>query len=188
MGFAPAHNGFDYGLQGGVSSLGPLTAAGRATMLAGVNYASSAYPSASRVIYTPLMLPAPVTIHGGWTYNGATAAGNWNVGIYEWESKARLLETGTVAQAGTSVVQRSDLSGGGTVDLKAGLYIMAIISSSATATFFRVTNSNYLLAGHGCCQEAGSGSTLPSTASLATAVTSAYFPAFGFEVRADNIV
>lgn len=67
----------------------------------------------------------------GW-YNGATAAGNVELAIYD-ASLQQVQTTGSVAQAGTNAIQEVNWTD---LTLDVGTYYVAIGFDTATATFF----------------------------------------------------
>lgn len=90
-------------------------------------------PAVDRCWFWPFVLPAPVLALKLFIYNGATLAGNIDLGIYTSDF-ARLVSAGTTAQANTNALQEVD-----TADtyLDRGQYYFAMAQSSATATFFQ---------------------------------------------------
>lgn len=105
--------------------LGFATAAGAA--------ASAAWDSASRAIAVPFAVSRRVLVTKLFVYNGATASGNLDVGIYnaEW---GLLVSAGSTAQAGTNVNQVIDVTD---TWLKPGLHWLALVMDGTTGTVFR---------------------------------------------------
>lgn len=129
----------------------------------------------------PFWLPEPLVVAKVWWYNGATANGNVDVGVYSEDGRL-LLSAGLTAQGTVSVLQEVD-----TADtiLGRGRFYMALSTSSATGTFFCVGASNatnlQLLKAAGCWQ-AASASALPATITFA-ALAVALVPVCGISGR-----
>ena len=70
---------------------------------------SAAWPSANRGIGYPFMLTQPRTALRMWVYNGTTASGNLDAGIYDAAGN-RLVRMGSTAQSGTSALQLLDIA------------------------------------------------------------------------------
>jgi hypothetical protein len=93
--------------------------------------ASTVWPNASRAYAYPLNLDRIYRVRRVFWYNGATVNGNVDLGIYDMESLKRLYSTGSVAQSGASAPQYTSVD----LVLQPGSYYLALVSSSATATF-----------------------------------------------------
>lgn len=147
-----------------------------------ISQASAAYPAANRIIYIPFGLAMPATIVKLWVYNGAfTGSPNLNMGIYD-VAGTRIVQIGTTAQSGASVLQVFDIAD---TLIGPGDFYLAIIATVTTAQMIRTAPGDVgFCRAMGMLQEAGSGSTLPTTATFAT-VASAYIPQIGFSTRAD---
>lgn len=98
---------------------------------------SNAWPAVNRALYLPLYIDRPGVVTKFWTLNGATAAGNIDIGLYN-EAYARLASTGAVAQAGTNVVQEFDVTDFAVVP---GVYFLGLACSLTTATLFMTTTN-----------------------------------------------
>lgn len=98
----------------GASSLSSLTWAGNGT-----------------AFYIPFYLRAPILYTHMAKWNGATASGNFDLGVYD-EAGTLLTSTGSTAQVGTSQIQITAL----TASFKgtAGLFYMAISGDSTVGT------------------------------------------------------
>ena len=145
----------------------------------GINaHASALWPSADLALFYPFVISQRCIAVLLWAYNGGTAAGSTDIGIYT-EDGTRLVSIGPTAQAGTNVRQSFNITD---TELFPGRYYMALASSSGAATFFRSTmgdtNRNRTL---GMFQQASAG-TLPATATFA-AVGQDYLPIFGLTTR-----
>jgi len=95
--------------------------------------ASAAWPAANRVIGIPFTLTEPVTVTKLAAYNGATASGNTDLGIFD-ANFVKLVSIGDTAQAGTNALQEFNITD---TLLCPGRYYFAMKNSSATSTFFR---------------------------------------------------
>lgn len=144
--------------------------------------ASAALGTANLARGFPFLLPEPATVAKVWWYNGATANGNVDVGIYSEDGRL-LMSVGSTAQGTASVLQEAVPTG--TLTLGRGKFYMALATSSTTATFFTVGGSVasnlQLLKGAGCFQ-AASAFALPSTIAFA-ALAAALVPICGFSAR-----
>lgn len=94
------------------------------------NSVAIAWPSANLAIYVPFRVADTTTFVKIFWLNGATIAGNVDVGIYDSEGN-RLVSSGSIAHAGASVLQTIDITD---TTLQPGLYYMAMSSDSTTAT------------------------------------------------------
>jgi hypothetical protein len=94
--------------------------------------ASVAQATANLARAYPFVLTEPTLIRKLWWYNGSTASGNIDCGVYT-EGGGRLFSTGATAQGTISVIQEVDITD---FLLGRGRYYLAISCSSATATLF----------------------------------------------------
>ena len=144
---------------------------------------SAGWPSANRAIYIPVRISRTVTYSNAFVANGATASGNWAVGIYSFEGTSnavRLASTGSTAQSGTSVNQLAALTA--SVTLVPGLYYLACAMDGTTGTVIRTNSFTVeVLRGLGGFVQA-SAFALPATATLATYVGTVW-PLFGLTQR-----
>jgi hypothetical protein len=140
--------------------------------------ASAVYPTANLAIFVPVRLSQPRTYVKAWWLNGATAAGNVDVGIYTLSGTTltRVVASTAEAQAGVSAMQVA--AAFTTTTIGPGVYYLAISCTLGTATFWRSVASVISLRTMGCFQAATS-SPLPATATAAV-ITNAYLPIFGF--------
>lgn len=100
---------------------------------------SHAWPVANKAILTPITVRTLFLIRKFWWANGSAVAGNVDVGVYTMGG-ARLLSTGAIAQAGTSVIQSATPTAGPPWQLMPGSYYLALSASSASATFISTTS------------------------------------------------
>lgn len=141
-----------------VSALADFLFAMRASL------ASGTYPSANRAYYYPITLNDWVTVTQMSLYNGATVAGNVDVGIYDINGN-RLVSAGGVAMAGASTVQVFDIAD---TALVPGDYYLAMACSSASATFFRYQANAQVMEAFESYMQA-SAYPLPATATFVAA-------------------
>ena len=142
--------------------------------------ASGAWPSANRALYVPFRIERPTTAYTMVTLNGTAENGTTYVGIYT--SSFTSLVTANALQSGTTAPQVFDITDTGLVP---GLYYMALMSTSGTATFWRSTANLLYLRGQGMAQEATGGS-LPATATFAAPANS-YLPLFLITTHPDVV-
>lgn len=140
--------------------------------------ASATYPAADRALFYPVRLSQPVLVKVLYWVNGATVAGNVDVGIYD-EAGTRLLSTGSTAQATVSVLQQVNVTD---TLIGPGLFYLAIAASLATATFLSQNAAADTMLQAGVAQMA-TAMPLPATATLEKMV-SVYKPLFGASLRA----
>jgi hypothetical protein len=136
--------------------------------------ASAVWPSANRAIYIAFELDRPMWVTQMYALNGATAAGNMDIGLYAADG-TRLVSNGSVAQTGTTVLQAFNITD---TYLDSGAYWMALALSSASGTMFRLTHgaANDWLIWGGLQQDTAF--PLPTTATFAVNTTP-YLPLFG---------
>jgi hypothetical protein len=137
-----------------------------------VGTVSVAWPAANRVIYAPLVLPAPVVARRLFWMNGSSL-GNAQVGVYT-RGGVRLCSSGIVAQSGTTTLQFVTL--GTEVILDAGFYYFATWNDGTTnrmgGSITPTANQGRLA---GLLQEdLAGGAVLPATMTPATLTSFAY--------------
>lgn len=97
--------------------------------------ASAAWPSANLAIFIPIRLTAPVTVYKMAIGAGATAAGNFDVGIYDIGGN-RLVSSGATAK-GASVEHILNVTD---TRIGPGLYYLAM-SADGTNNYILITPS-----------------------------------------------
>lgn len=123
--------------------------------------------------YYLFTMPSAFTVVDAWCLNGATASGNICLSIYN-TSLARQVTTGSVAQSGTSTIQRVALTD---TTLPAGTYLAGMSMDNNTGTIFRmVTQSTTLNKAYSATQ--ASAFPLPDPAVPASTAQHVYM--FGF--------
>jgi hypothetical protein len=160
-------------------SFGPEAGGRERTAQSGATPASVTWPAANEAIYVPFVIPETATFGRGYVYNGATAAGNWDIGIYD-EAGNRLASSGAVAMAGTNAIQVIAFTA--PVTLAPGRYYMALSNSLATATVFAAAASLTFIH-HGPYLQATGANPLPNPATFAT-WASTIFPVFAVSTLA----
>jgi len=146
-----------------------------------VSVGSNTWPSANLAIFVPFVIHDRASFASvrAIIANGAAAAGNWDIGVYD-ESWSRLASTGAVAMSGTGNIQ--DLAAL-VATLAPGRYYLAASSSSGTATVWGYTGYPAgLLAAVGLAQQA-SAHPLPAVAAPA-AYAQTFLPVFGLSSQA----
>lgn len=154
-------------------ALGGVTTVGGAS----TGWASAAYPSANLAIFYPFVLSERATAVQLWMYNGGTASGNADLGVY-YPDGTRLVSMGSTAQSGTSDLQRMNITD--TV-LPAGVTLyMAVAFNGTTGTLHRMPASVGIpqLRALGLLEMA-SAFPLPATATFAAITTANYIPCVG---------
>ena len=104
------------------------------------------------------------------TFNGSTASGNIDVGIYDLGG-AKLVSIGSTAQAGTSAYQVFDITD---TTLYPGQYYMAVAMDGTTGTLVRWSPGAQECRNL-AMQQMASAFPLPATATFAS-VASSYIP------------
>lgn len=126
------------------------------------------WPTANLAIFVPFRLSGPYLVKKILWANGATAAGNIDVGVYSIGG-ARIFTTGSVAQSGTSAQQSSSATGGGISIPGPGNFFLAVakddISGSLLGCFTNTTASFARLFG---VYQATSAFPLPDTVTFET--------------------
>lgn len=140
--------------------------------------ASSAVWVANLAMFFPVRLTRARTYTKAFWLNGATAAGNVDVGIYtiSGTTATRIAVSTAVAQAGVSDIQIAATFP--TTTIGPGLYYLAISASLSTTTFWRTGPSFTSLRTFGCFQ-ASTAHPL-ATPQTVVAPTNSFCPVFGF--------
>lgn len=142
--------------------------------------ASVAWPAANRALYFPFYFEVPVTVTELFTYNGGTASGNIDIGLYDSQKKL-LTAIGSTAQAGTSALQFFNITD---TPLLPGAYWLGHVHSNTTGTYIAVNAGiGHQADAYGCGREALGSTALPATATFATG-GSTYIPFIGMLLKA----
>jgi hypothetical protein len=134
--------------------------------------ASQNFVTANLAVFVPFWVPDPVVIYQMGIGNGAAAAGNVDMGIYN-EAGVKLVSAGSTAQSGTSVIQVVNVAD---TTLARGRYYLAAASDTSGATQKWLA----VLPAAGICQSLGvlqmaAAFALPANATFAKCV-SAFIP------------
>jgi len=147
--------------------------------------ASAVWPGAGNAYYYPIFVPDARTFTKAWWLNGATAAGNVDVGIFTIAgTTATLVAASTaVAQAGISAIQVATTFG--PVTLTPGLYYLAMSMSLATGTRWGSAPSFRLTRIAGCYQRVSAHPLSTAGAGAVAQIGSSVLPVFGFSEGSD---
>lgn len=99
---------------------------------------SGAWPEANFAFFYPFRLSRPMVVTSLFVNNGATASGNFDIGLYTAE-RTRLMSTGSRAQSGTNVVQEIAVP-----DFTIGpaCFYLALVMDGTTGTIIRSGDAN----------------------------------------------
>lgn len=100
----------------------------------------------NRAFAYPLVIPAPCVIVKAFIHNGASVAGNVDIGLY-YENYTKVVTAGGAAQVGVNLIQEFDLTD--TVVQPGRYYLVGSASGAATAKQW-VYGGEYRLALMGC--------------------------------------
>lgn len=181
MSFAPASMGFH--VTGHITTYGPESLGDELAACWGTGPASTVWPTAAKAIYVPCEIGEPTTVVKGFWLNGATAAGNIDIGIYR-EDGTKVVTMGNTAQGTINIPQEVDIAD---TILMPGRYFLALSCSLGTATLFMSSPTAPL------CQMMGiytqvSANVLPASATYAADTTWAVMPWFGFSTKTLAVV
>lgn len=140
------------------------------------NPASTAWPAANRAIFVPFRVAISLVVYKLVIGAGATASGNFDVGIYDSQGN-KLVSSGATAK-GASTEQVLDITD---TRVGPGLYYLAL-AADATSNYISMGSTLQMSRLMGIVQMA-SAYTLPATATFA-AMSSAYQPAVAAYTRA----
>lgn len=156
-------------------------AAGADIGVIGYNGSSGAWPVANtKGLFVPFTIIEPHTYTQMNWLNGATAAGSLEAGIYD-STGAMLRITAQTAQGTINTVQVAALSS--TLTIGPGTYWLALATTLATSTFFKITGSTQSWRSRSCYQATITAGILPANVTY-TAYTAAYVPLVGVSERA----
>ncbi len=141
------------------------------------NATSGAWPAANRALYIPFIVTMPIIVTQLWCYNGATASGNVDMGLYD-RAGTRLVSIGSTAQSGTNVLQAFDITD---TTLWPGRFYIGVAMDNTTGTMFRIAGTARLWQAQGVAQQA-TAFVLPASMSP-SAPASNYCPIVGWTRR-----
>lgn len=162
---------------GGAHIFGPGTPGCLETeMLMTGTPASTAVGTANQAIFIPFVAQRRFSWNRFYCINGATVAGNVDIGVYDAEQNL-LNSTGATAQAGTSALQ--SIAPTVPASTPPGLYYVGMTWTNATATFLcgSAPVAGFQAAA-GILSQSGLGGTLPNPATWVTS-TLTIIPIFG---------
>lgn len=144
---------------------------------ASASWASGAF-TANLIIFVPLIVAQPLVVSQFFWQNGATVAGNTDVGIYNSDGSSKLASSGSTANAGTSAIQIVNITN---IVLPANTRLwLALSSDSSVQTYLRNATAARSWDYMGIQQQAaGWSSGLPASATFAAPAV-AYLPFCGF--------
>jgi hypothetical protein len=124
---------------------------------------SGAWPAANRAIYLPFAVDETVIIDKLGVFNGSTASGNLDLGIYSATTLAKLVSSGSTAQSGTNTLQALTVTD---TTLAPGCYFLACAMNGTTGTALRyaMTGSNIQYWECAGMRQEASAFALPATA------------------------
>lgn len=138
--------------------------------------ASTAYPLANLAIYVPFSVSEAVTVFEGWVVAGATAGGNFDIGVYS-AAGVRLTSSGSTARVVSTVNNTTAMTNLTLVpDTR---YYMAF-SADTTALYIAATGVAGLNEAMGVLESTTS-FVLPTNPTLSR-TTRAYIPHFGLNL------
>lgn len=138
--------------------------------------ASTAYPLANLAIYVPFTVSETVTAYEGFVTTGATAGGNFDIGIYS-AAGSRLTSAGTTARIVSTINNTTTMTD--QVLVPNTRYYMAF-SADGTNNYFAVVLAAGIYESMGVLESTTS-FVLPSSPSLSR-TTRAYVPLFGLNL------
>jgi hypothetical protein len=137
---------------------------------------SNAYPLANLALFVPISVPVPVVVLEGWVQAGATAGGNFDIGVYD-ESGNRLTSSGATARV---VSSHNDTTTMGNLTLLPDRVYYMAFAADGTNNYFSMIPAAGLCEGFGIL-EATSAYVLPSSVTYVK-TTRAYVPNFGLNM------
>ncbi len=142
--------------------------------------ASTAWPTANTAFYYPVYLPVARTYTKAWWLNGATAAGNADVGIFTISGTTATLVVASTAQAQSGVSAMQVATTFTTTTLAPGLYYLATSASLATQTRWANATSSWILKAAGCFARASAHPLSTNGAGAVVVIGNSIVPVFGF--------
>ena len=139
--------------------------------------ASGTWLNANLAIYVPFRLSRSMVVTNMFAFNGATALGSTDLGIYSCDG-VRLVHTGSTGQITINSITTVNVT---STIIGPGLFYMAMSQSLSTSTYFRsaLTAQFSKVVGVATQQTAH---PLPTVAVFGT-VSGAYIPMFGLTCR-----
>lgn len=143
--------------------------------------ASATWPTASKALYMPLLLPFRFHLRRFFIANGGSVSGNFDIGLFTRDGR-KLASTGSTAQSGTNTTQYA-----GTFDviLQPAGYYLAVVLDNTTGTMARQTVVANIVGRMAALLEEASAFPLPATMTPAT-ITTGIVPLCGFTSTASG--
>lgn len=141
----------------------------------GQSYASAAWPNANTAIYIPIYIAEAVTVYEAGIGTGATAGGNFDIGIYQMDG-TKVVSSGATARTASAW----NVAGLADTELTPGWYYAAM-SADSTANYSGIAPAAGLCEAMGVCSQ-DTAYVLPSPATPGR-TTRALIPGFCFAVR-----
>jgi hypothetical protein len=138
--------------------------------------ASAAYPLANLALYVPFSVSETVTVFEGWVVAGATAGGNYDIGVYS-AAGSLLTSSGSTARTNSTVNNTTTMTN---LDLVPGVRYYMAFAANSTNNYLATTHAAGLHEAMGIL-ESTSSFALPSSPTLAR-TTRAYIPHFGLNL------
>lgn len=147
--------------------------------------ASTAWPTAKKVLYLPFELRAPFPVSKLWWLNGAAVSGNLDMGIYSGDGTL-LLNVGSTAQSGTSTLQSA--APNVTPLLLPDSYYFALVFDNITSTVLRQADTLNAYANlKGMAMQTLANLPLPATVTFASINTS-FIPICGMLSTSPGVI
>lgn len=141
--------------------------------------ATAAWPATNEAIYIPFTLPVTMIAARMFVYNGTTASGNLDLGIFDTGGNS-IITKGTTAQSGTSVLQFLDITD---TTLSPGVYYMGCSMDGTTGTTFAHAPNSLAVARTSGVLSQSTAFVLPTTTATFAAAQHAYIPIVGITTR-----
>lgn len=131
----------------------------------GLGAGSAVFPADNLALFVPFYVSVPVTVSKMYSYNGATASGNIDVGIYD-VAGTKIVSKGSTAQSGTSASALQEYAVTAT-QFGPGTFYLAVAMDNHAGTLYRWNLTTMLTSVVGMAQMA-TAFPLPPTATFAT--------------------
>lgn len=141
----------------------------------GAAFGDGTAPAANQAVFFPIGIPFWFNLRLFFWRNGATVAGNVDVGLYSIGG-TKIASTGSTAMSGASTSQSAAPSGGVLI-IPPGAYYLAFVTNSATATFPKA-NGPSMHGGAGVASQT-TAFPLPATAAFTAGVSASFALLFG---------
>jgi hypothetical protein len=145
--------------------------------LGGATPATAAWTTANMVRFVPFYITQAIVVVKLLAYNGTTAAGNNDMGIFD-RAGNRLVAGANPAQSGTSAWQEFDITD---TALTPALYFVGLKNDGTTGTYFRYNDTRPARL-TGACSAAGAAGGLASSYTYAVLDTT-YIPVVAMALR-----